>query len=303
MGCRQLAGRGQSTLKRCMELRAWQATAKSTQHKNHSINYWDQGTGEPLLLIHGFPTASWDWYKIFDKLAQTYRVVAPDMIGFGFSDKPKDYEYHFSDQADLHERLCQSLKLGPVHILCHDYGNSVAQELLTRQEQGSPDLEIKSICYLNGGLFPEAIELIPIQRLLMGPMGALIAKLFNKERFSKDVSGIFGPETQPTPDELDQMWGLISHNDQKRIIHRLSRYQLQRKQNRDRWVGTMQNTSVPQRFVVGMHDPISGHTMAKRYDEIIPNPDVINLSAIGHWPQLEAPEEVLIAYSQFRDRI
>ena len=284
-----------------MDLRRWQSTVKVAQHKSYSINYWDEGNAEPLLLVHGFPTASWDWHKIFNNLTDQYRVIAPDMIGFGFSNKPQNYQYSIFDQAGLHERLCISLGIDKVHILCHDYGNTVVQELLARHNQGTTDLTIQSICYLNGGLFPEVIQPLPIQNLLMGPFGWLVGKLFNEAKFRKNICEIFGPETEPTEEELQHMWGLLLHGNQKAVIHKLSRYQLERRVNRERWVNAMQMAELPQRFIVGMQDPISGANMAARYREIIPNADVVELGNIGHWPQMESPDEVLSSYAQFRE--
>jgi len=84
-------------------------------------------------------------------------VVAPDLIGFGWSDKPRAYDYSIIDQATLCEGLLRELGAERVHVLAHDYGDSVAQELLARHEErdsrGTPALQ--SVCFLNGGLFPE----------------------------------------------------------------------------------------------------------------------------------------------------
>jgi len=62
-------------------------------------------------LIHGFPTASWDWNKIWNALKKKYHLLAPDLIGFGFSDKPKKYNYSIMDQADLIEDFLKKKKI------------------------------------------------------------------------------------------------------------------------------------------------------------------------------------------------
>ena len=56
---------------------------------------------------------------------------------------------------------------------------------------------------------------------------------------------------------------------------------------------------MPLRFVNGPEDPVSGRHMAERYRELVPNPDVVLLDGIGHYPQLEAPEHVLEAFLAF----
>jgi pimeloyl-ACP methyl ester carboxylesterase len=72
-----------------MTFKEWKYKALSFDYKNNKIAYWEEGEGPVLLLIHGFPTASWDWHKLWNDLTQKFRVIAPDMIGFGYSAKPK----------------------------------------------------------------------------------------------------------------------------------------------------------------------------------------------------------------------
>ena len=117
----------------------WRKRGKSFFYKNHYIFYMDEGSGKALLCVHGFPTSSWDWHLVWPGLIEKFRVVAPDMIGFGFSDKPFDYSYSILDQATLHEELLQSLGIDQIDILAHDYGDTVTQELLARFEERKRD--------------------------------------------------------------------------------------------------------------------------------------------------------------------
>ena len=72
-----------------MTLSNWKNKGNYFTFNGHQIFSLDEGEGAPLLLIHGFPTASWDWSKIWSELRKYHRVLAIDMLGFGFSDKPK----------------------------------------------------------------------------------------------------------------------------------------------------------------------------------------------------------------------
>ena len=101
------------------------------------------------------PTSSWDWQPIWETLSDKYRLIAVDMLGFGFSDKPDNKLYSIHLQADLVEALIEARQLKQFHVLAHDYGDTVAQELLARQLEGSGSGEWLSCCFLNGGLFPE----------------------------------------------------------------------------------------------------------------------------------------------------
>ncbi len=85
-------------------------------------------------MIHGYPFNSWDWAPIWDRLTERFTVIAPDMLGMGFSDKPVAYEYSVGDHADMHEALLAELGVQSAHILAHDLGDSVGQEMLARHE-------------------------------------------------------------------------------------------------------------------------------------------------------------------------
>ncbi len=110
---------------------------------------------------------------------------------------------------------------------------------------------------------------------------------------------MFGPATQPSDSELDDFWYLISRERGQRIMHRLIRYMVDRRENRMRWLTPMQQTSVPMRLINGPLDPVSGQHLAARYRELIPNADCVSLPGIGHYPQVEDPEGVLAAYLPF----
>ncbi|AZF23288.1 MULTISPECIES: alpha/beta fold hydrolase [unclassified Pseudomonas] len=283
-------------------LSAWRKRGQDFVFRGRSIRYWVAGQGEPLLLIHGFPTASWDWHYLWQPLAQRNLVIACDMLGFGESAKPLDHEYCLLEQADLQQALLEHLGVAePVHILAHDYGDSVAQELLARHYEGR--FQMASCAFLNGGLFPETHRATLVQKLLLSPLGWMIGRASGRSSLANSFNQIFGPRTLPSESALDDFWSLIEHNDGPRILHKLINYIPQRRRLRDRWVAAMQRGDVPLRVIDGEVDPISGAHMVERYQQLVPNADAILLADIGHYPQLEAPVQVLRHYQAFRERI
>lgn len=275
----------------------WYSSCDSFEYRGQRIVFrHGQAEGEVLLLIHGFPTASWDWHKIWPELTSRYTVIAPDMVGFGHSAKPRHYRYNLVDQADLHEALLRDLGYSRYHVLAHDYGDSVAQELLSRDTSGR---QLQSLCFLNGGLFPETHRALLIQRLLHSPLGFLLSALLRKKSFDRSFSAVFGSGTKPTAQELEAFWSLIQCHGGQMLFHKLIRYMEERKLHRDRWVQAMQSTSVPLRVIDGEADPVSGAHMVARYRELIPAPDCVLLDSIGHYPQCEAPDQVLQHYLPF----
>ena len=237
------------------------------------------GRGPTLLLLHGFPTASWDWHRCWDDLTARFRVIAPDFLGFGFSEKPRSHPYSMLEQADLVEELLRRKGAERYHVLTHDIGDTVAQELLARQlDRGTR--AIGSVCLLNGGLFPETHHALPIQKRLLGRWGWVLARLVTEARFRRSLSALFAETTQPTADDYAAYWHLMHLQRGERNLHRLIRYIAERRQHRERWVGALQHTNVPRRLIDGLADPVSGAHMVRRYRELIPAPDVVELPGI-----------------------
>ncbi|QMV62063.1 alpha/beta hydrolase [Pseudomonas berkeleyensis] len=278
----------------------WHARGLAMDFRGHTIRYWVAGAedAEPLLLIHGFPTASWDWHYLWAPLAERYRVIACDMLGFGYSAKPRGHDYSLLEQADLQQALLAHLgEQRPLHVLAHDYGDSVAQEMIARHQDGR--VKLASCVFLNGGLFPETHHPVRVQKLLLGPLGPLVGRLFSRRKLAQSFARIFGPRSQASDAELDALWQLVKYNNGPAVMHRLIRYMPERRQQRERWVTAMQATTVPMRVIDGAFDPISGAHMVARYRELIADADTVLLDDIGHYPQLEAPQQVLEHYLQF----
>ncbi len=289
----------------------WRAAGTYFSHGGHAI--FHRVAGDPvarpaLVCIHGFPTASWDWHLLWDALCERFAcVVALDMLGFGFSAKPHPHAYSMAEQADIHEALLARLGIRRVHILAHDYGDTVAQELLARHEErrarGHDTLVVESACLLNGGLFPETHRATRVQKLLAGPLGPALARLSTERTFGRNLAGVFGPRTKPSAEELHDFWRLTAENDGARIAHELIGYMEERRRNRERWVGVLRTTRVPLRVIDGPEDPVSGGHMVDRYRELVPEPDVVLLPGVGHYPQVEDPAGVTRAFLEFHDRL
>lgn len=278
----------------------WQQKGHYRSYRGHQVFYVEAGRGPVLVLLHGFPTASWDWHLLWDSLTARFRVIAPDFLGFGLSDKPRPYPYSMLDQADLVEELLRQKGVSAYHLLAHDIGDTVAQELLARQLDRGTNA-IQSVCLLNGGLFPETHHALPIQKRLLGRWGWLLSWMVTEKRFRRSLSKLFATGTQPSDADYAAYWQLMHRERGERNLHRLIRYIAERRQHRERWVGALQQTQAPIRLIDGLADPVSGAHMVRRYRELIPSPNVVELPGIGHYPQVEAPEAVLKAFLALQD--
>jgi pimeloyl-ACP methyl ester carboxylesterase len=287
-------------------LERWRAEGRHFDYLGFDVFYRVAGRpldeGPRLLLIHGYPFNSWDWSLMWPRLVERFTVIAPDMIGMGFSDKPVAYGYSVHDHADMHEALLEHLNVQRCHVLAHDLGDSVGQELLARNEFGEQSygsVSYESITWLNGGLFNEAYTPRAMQKLMSGtPLGDIMSLLqgnpLSRRIIEPTINEMFGPNTKPSRELMDRFHQILEYNDGKRVMHKVGRFLADRYANRNRWVRAMRQTSVPMRLIDGPIDPNSGAHMAQRYRQVIPNADVVMLDdTIAHWPQIEAPDAVL----------
>ena len=96
---------------------AWLQRGEHATILGHKLFYIDEAATEEhrgtILLIHGFPTSSWDWWKIWPTLNRHYRLVAMDLLGFGFTAKPSPHDYRIMEQADLCDVRCSVAAVPP----------------------------------------------------------------------------------------------------------------------------------------------------------------------------------------------
>ncbi|MDX1570560.1 MAG: alpha/beta hydrolase [Xanthomonadales bacterium] len=280
------------------QLQAWHAAGDWFDFRGWRIFCRADGSNDPpLLLIHGFPTASWDWHAVWEQLAGEYRLITLDLLGFGFSAKPRGHAYSIFEQADLIEALLDRCGVSRVDVVAHDYGVTVVQELLARHNEGQLPVQLESICFLNGGLIPGAHRPLLIQKLLAGPLGPLLARLVTKAAFRRNFDRILARD--PGSAEIDRLWTLVNHNDGRAIMHRLIRYMAERDTHAERWVGALGRTEIPLALINGTLDPISGGHVVEPFVAAAPGAKIFALADVGHYPQLEAPAEVLAALRSF----
>jgi pimeloyl-ACP methyl ester carboxylesterase len=276
---------------------AWERDGTAFAWQGRRLFARTGGDGPALLLIHGFPTSSWDWARLWAPLAAGHRLLALDALGFGRSDKPRGFAYSVAATADQWQAFAQAQGVAEAHVLAHDYGDSVAQELLARQADGALPFRIASVVFLNGGLIPEAHRALPLQRALAGPFGPLLARLAGYGGFAANLRRICA---QPLDEaELREHWRLLKLDDGHLVLPALLDYLRERREKRARWVGALQGGRVPLRFVCGLEDPVSGAAMARAWRALVPEADVVELAGVGHYPQVEDAPAVLQAVTDF----
>jgi pimeloyl-ACP methyl ester carboxylesterase len=252
--------------------------------------------GLPVTLLHGFPSSSHDWASVLGDLTGAgLRVTTLDFLGFGASDKPARHRYRIEEQAGIVESVWAQLGVGGTALVAHDYGVSVAQELIARD----PARFVRT-GWLNGGVYPDLHRPIPVQRLLHSPAGKVLSRLTVERAFARTLRSILG---RPVPDEvLHELYVAATASRGRRVQWALLRYIDDRKVFAQRWTAALENHQAPALFVWGPRDPVSGAHVLARIRERVARAEVVELAGVGHYPQLEAPAEVGKALSEFLSR-
>jgi pimeloyl-ACP methyl ester carboxylesterase len=243
-----------------------------------------------VTWLHGFPMSSWDWAKLHAALGPGRRDVSLDFLGFGASEKPRRHDYSLLEQADLVEAVWRARRVTRTALVAHDYGVSVAQELLARRGAGELSVELTEAVFLNGGLFPALHRPTRIQKLLAGPGGWLLARQMRASTFVRSYRGVLA---QPPPDEeLREHWRAFSHDDGHGNAHLLLGYMAERRQHERRWVGALIDADLPKCFIWGPEDPVSGAHVVHELRARLPDARIEVLASVGHAPHMEVPEQV-----------
>jgi pimeloyl-ACP methyl ester carboxylesterase len=140
----------------------------------NNLHYVDEGTGQPMLMLHGNPTWSFYYRNLVQTFSPKFRTVVPDHIGCGLSDKPQDYNYTLEQHIQNAYQLIRFLDLKKIILVVHDWGGAIGLGLVTRY----PEL-FDRIVILNTAAFPDIHIPARINLLRQGKFGEFLSRRFN----------------------------------------------------------------------------------------------------------------------------
>jgi pimeloyl-ACP methyl ester carboxylesterase len=274
-------------------VRDWQQRGESTEFRGYEIHTFRQeGTGPLLLLLHGFPSSSYDWRLLLREEAER-NVLAFDFLGFGLSAKPPHHDYSLFWQADLTEELVRRYGGGrPVFVLAHDMGTSVANELMARDLEGKLEMELAGILLFNGSMVLERASPTPAQKALRSRFGPLVARLSSERVFRHQFGSVFSSAHPLTDREGIDQWSLVRFNGGRTLGHRLVSYMDQREEHAGRWHGAIRDWPGALSLAWGLQDPVATTEVLAAMRELRPSVPVTELPELAHYPQLEDPRQM-----------
>ena len=276
---------------------AWEAQGTRIDADGHAVWMCDlaptgPATGDPVFVLHGFPSSSFDWRHVVGPWrAAGRRVVLFDFVGFGLSEKP-DCRYGIRLYADAATAVAQAAGLDRVVLVTHDMGDTVGGELLARDQEGSLPFTVSRRVLSNGSIYIDMAHLTNGQQMLLGAEDA---------RFDLASMGIDpGPgfrnglaETfaiAPDDDELDAQWDLMAREDGHTLLTRTIRYIEDRRAEEARFTGAIETHPSPLAVVWGELDPVAVLPMTAKLLQARPDATLTVLDGVGHYPMIEDPD-------------
>ena len=267
---------------------AWH-TARTTSGAMH---YVDEGRGDPILFVHGTPTWSFEWRRIIKALAATHRCIAPDLLGFGLSDRPEGFAYTPEAHAEVMAEFVRTLDLRDFTLVVHDFGGPIGLPLAL-----AADTRVRRVVLINTWMWPFDDTAMRRKARIAG--SAVGRWLYRHLNFSQRVlmPSVYGDRARLTTDIHRQYLAVFADKDARvRVLHTLARaLEGSRDYYARLWAQVDRLRNLPVSIIWGMKDSAFGSDQLAKWRAALPLAQVTDIPGAGHWPHEEAPDAVIAA--------
>ena len=270
----------------------WTSTTEDNNGAKVNVFYrtWGDETKPKLVLIHGFPNSSFDYYKMIPYLEDEYHIAALDFPGSGFSDKPLDgYNYMLAENAEIVDHFVREVVgFEDFALFTHDRGVSIGLAFLGNYlDNPSPGYTVNYHFLSNSGMFLPLANLVPFQLSLLD---ADAGERMIEARSAQPRRTEGEPESLAFSDIFAFNQGNIS------LLY-VGRYLLERQVNETRWLENLLRSPVPVAYLWGLTDNVNPIRIPNHvWDTYLNDREVESsfwiLPTAGHYPQRDNPEEV-----------
>ncbi len=259
--------------------------------EGHHLAYLDEGSGAPVLLIHGIPTSSQLWRDIIPVLAKTHRVIVPDMLNYGKSDKPEHADVSIAAQARLMIGVLDALGIRRADVVSHDIGGGVAQIMAVRHPERVKKLVLSNAVCFDSWPIP---EFKPLQE--PDAEGKLSLEAFTEMLRGFLPKGVHRPESL-SPEAAEIIMEPWSGEDGKRALFR--NFRRLNPEYTQAIAGELKHIDHETLILWGREDPFQKPVYAEKLRNAIPNAELIWIDDAAHWIMEEKPAEVAAVLQAF----
>lgn len=265
------------------------------------MHYVDEGSGDPIVFVHGNPAWSYSFRHLIQHFSKTYRCIAPDHIGFGLSDKPEDYDYSPESHAGNFAALMDQLDLNNITFVFNDWGGPIALHYAARY----PD-KVKSLVVMNSWCW--SVKGDKHYERFSGFMGGLVGRFLIKQ-FNFFVNGVmkkavYNKKTL-TPDIMSEYRRVTADKTKRKAMYVLPKAII----GASAWLSALEScvneslSQVPTLILWGVHDIAFREQELLRWESMLKNHKTKRLENAGHFPEEEVPEQVTKEMQVFFDHL
>jgi pimeloyl-ACP methyl ester carboxylesterase len=254
------------------------------------LHYEQHGSGEPLLLIHGFGASTYSWRFVTPALAKQHRVIALDLKGFGASPKPERADYSAHEQVNLAASFVRKHDVGGMTLVGHSFGGAVAL-LLALALATDARYRPKRLILIDTAAYPQRLPFF--MRVLRNPLLGRLAGMLLPDRVQvRHVLKLAYYDDTRIPDEAVTVYAKALGMPGGRTALRLAAAHLV-PPDIDEITARFSRIDIPTLIVWGRQDAIVPLAVGERLHWNIPASKMVVIDRCGHIPHEECPEAAL----------
>ena len=251
------------------------------------IHYLSMGSGEPLLLVHAIGQSIYTWRELMPLLAESYCVVAVDLPGFGFSDRPLSLSYSMDETAEILVKVLDALGVKKTHAL----GTATGAGYVMHAAAKYPDRFMKVVALTPGGITENMPKKL---RRLEKPLGMFYREMYAKKDFEKELPGFYYDGTVCTPEVVSQVYKTCEdHASRQAIMYAVRNYDF------DYAIETAQQNGRAYFVIWGEEDRMNPMENLFALRERLSGSVYYSIRNTGHFPHEEKAAQVAEAVDRY----
>ncbi len=253
------------------------------------MHYVDEGAGDPVLLVHGTPTWSFEYRHVIAALSRRHRCIAPDHLGFGLSQRPARFAYTPEAHAAVLREFVTAMGLERYTLVVHDFGGPIGLPLAL-----GPESQVQKLVILNSFAWPlnDDPKLAGNARIAGGPIGRLLYKYANASQ-RLIMPSAYGDKAKLTKAIHQQYLDVFRDREARvQVLHTLATALLGSRAHYQGLLDALPSLRIPTLLLWGMKDSAFQPYQLARWQALLPHATTVALDDSGHWPHEEEPARV-----------
>lgn len=252
------------------------------------IHYMEAGTGEPLILVHTIGQSLYTWRNVFFRLSEHYRVIAVDLLGHGYSERPGGFDYTIESHSEALVAFMDALGIESAHFVGYSMGSMYVLDLAQR----NPERVGKIILISPGGLTPEMP--LAVRMLDSSLLGPLASRLYSIRTVEKLLEECFFDLTNITPEVVQEYYRPASDGEARRSIRR-SLYRF----DQEEVISKLRDVENGVLILWASDDKWHNAEIGDFFHAALPNSQLAVIRNAGHLLHEEKPEKLITSVMEY----